>query len=96
MLEIKIPYTGGDPVTVKLSSSEEIIATFVEQTDDTFTVEKAVILIQSQQGVGMMPWMMSAEEGAISLNKNSIIAVCKTNSDVAKAYKENTSSIQLV
>lgn len=96
MLEIKIPYKSGDPVTVKLNSSEEIIATFVEQTDDTFTVEKAVILIQSQQGVGMMPWMMSAEDGAIPLNKNSIIAVCKTNEDVAKAYRENTSSIQLV
>lgn len=95
MLEIKIPYKAGDPITVKLNSSEEIIATFVEESDTQVVIEKAVILIQSQQGVGMMPWMMSAEEGKIELNRNSIIAVCKTNSDVAKAYMENTTSIQI-
>lgn len=95
MLEIKVPYTKGDPVTVKLSSSEEIIARFVSESDDNFTVEKAVILVQSQQGVGMMPWMMSAEDGEIALRKNNIIAICKSNADVAKAYMENTSSIAL-
>lgn len=95
MLEIKVPYKKGDAVTVKLSSSEELIARFLDETDTTVSIEKAVILIQGPQGVGMMPWMMSADDVAISINKRNVIAVCKTNSDVAKAYIENTSSIKL-
>lgn len=96
MLEIRVPYKNGDAVTVKLSSSEEIIARLVNENDDVITIEKPVILIQSGQGVGMMPWMMSADDGKISLNKRNVVAVCKTNSDVAKAYTENTSSIAMV
>lgn len=95
MLEIKVPYKKGDAVTVKLSSSEELIARFVSENDDYFTIEKAVILIQSPQGVGMMPWMMSAEETNIAINKRNVIAVVKTKPEVAKAYTENTSNIKL-
>lgn len=96
MLELKIPYKKNDAVTIKLSSSEEIIARFVDEDSDHYVIEKPVILIQGQQGVGMMPWMMSAEDSKITLNKRNVVAVVKTMADVAKAYTENTSSIQLV
>lgn len=96
MLEINVPHKAGDIVTVKLSSSEEIIATLTAETGDTVTVEKPVILIQGQQGVGMMPWMMSAEETKINIKSSHVMAIVKTQADVAKAYTQNTTSIQMV
>lgn len=97
MLEIKVPYVKQDAVTLKLSSGEEIIATFESETQDQFVVSKAVVLVQVQsaQGVGMMPWMMSADAGNIMISKHNIMVVCKTQADVAKTYLENTTGIQL-
>lgn len=95
MLEIRVPYKAGDTITVKLVSSEEIIARLSAETADTITVEKPVILIQGQQGVGMMPWLMSGQEVAIDINKDKTMVIVKTQTEVAKAYIENTSDIKL-
>ena len=84
-----------DIITIKLSSGEEFIATFVSNEDD-FVVRKPVCLVQTQQGLALPPWIMTGmSEQPVCINKNHISAWLPTNAEVTKLYLESTTGIQL-
>ena len=60
------------------------------------TVSKPSVLAQGPQGMGMIPWIMSAQSQKITLNKSNIVAQISTDEDIAKSYTQATSSIQIV
>lgn len=90
------PLKSGEVVTVKLTTGEELIARFEESTDSGLTVSKAVVLAPGAQGIGMVPWIMSAEPSQITLNKDTILTYATTQKEIADKYIEMTSSIKLV
>lgn len=90
------PVTKNDVVSIKLITGEEMIATYDSETDAVITVSKPSALGQGPQGVGIMPWMMSAQPERIELNKNTVIAMAATDEEIAKAYTQATTNIQLV
>jgi hypothetical protein len=49
-----------------------------------------------QQGMGIVPWMMTAQPEVTKLNKATVIAYAPTDKEIARAYTESTSSIKIV
>jgi len=90
------PVKSGETVTVKLSTGEELIARFEEHLDNgDLVIGKAVVLAPGAQGIGMVPWIMSAEPNSITINKENILTYATTQKEIADKYIEMTSSIKL-
>lgn len=89
------PISKNDVITIKTIAGEEVIATFIDETDNHLTVGKPTSIAQGPQGMGMIPWMMTAKAEKISLNKNSVVAYSLTDNEIAKGYTEATTGIQL-
>lgn len=89
------PIAKNDIVTIKLITGEEMIAGFESHDTDLVIVTKPVSLGQGPQGVGFMPWMMSAKAERIELNRRNVLAIAPTDPEIAKQYTQSTTSIQL-
>ena len=90
-------YNMGDVVTFKLSTSEEIIATVLEDTMIDFKIRKPVALVPTPKGgLGMVPALFSVElnTASISLQKSSVVMHASTRKDVADEYIKGTTGIK--
>jgi hypothetical protein len=93
---VQKPAGKGDTVSIKLITGEELIAVYADENENSITVEKPATLATGPQGVGIMPWIMSAKPDKVSLNKSTVIAMATTDEDIAKSYVQATTNIQLV
>jgi|TARA_B110000858_G_C17635340_1_gene395494 hypothetical protein len=90
------PLKSGEVVTAKLVSGEELIARFEDKTADVLSLSKVVVLAPGQQGIGMVPWLMSAEPKQVDINISTVLTYAVTQKEIADKYTEMTSSIQLI
>ena len=90
------PLKSGEVVTTKLVSGEELIARFEDKTADVLSLSKVVVLAPGQQGIGMVPWLMSAEPKQVDINMSTVLTYAVTQKEIADKYTEMTSSIQLI
>ena len=93
---IEAPYKNGDTISVKTVAGEEIVARLVDENGETVTVTKPMALTATQQGIGMVPFSFTVSpESKLSLNKNTLVFVAKTDESTAKQYIESTTNIKL-
>jgi DhnA family fructose-bisphosphate aldolase class Ia len=86
----------GEVLTFKLANGDEMIAKLVEETNVDYKVSKPLVLSMSPQGIGMIPFMFTANhEKSISINKNSVMAVQTTDKQFADQYTQGTTGIAL-
>ena len=90
------PLKSGEVVTTKLVSGEELIARFEDKKADVLSLSKVVVLAPGQQGIGMVPWLMSAEPKQVDINISTVLTYAVTQKEIADKYTEMTSSIQLI
>lgn len=89
-------YKTGDIVTLKLSTSEEIIAKFSEEGTDYITVNRPLALVSGGKSLGMIPWIFLGESEKVRINKDFIIAgPMLTKKDAAQQYMEGTTGLAL-
>lgn len=94
---IETPYKAQDVVTVKTAAGEELVGRFIEENDKTITIQKPLALMATQQGIGLGPFSFTVSPDAkIKLNKEAILFVHKTDSDMAKQYMSSTTGIQMI
>jgi len=94
---IETPYKQNDTITIRTVSGEEVLARFVEENDKQITIEKPMSVMVTQQGLGLGPYTFTTSPSAkLKLNKNTIVFVHKTDSEMAKQYVANTSSIAML
>lgn len=85
-----------DIVTVVFVNGAEVIGKFVEQLDQVIIINKPRMVQITQEGMAMVPGIcMTGEEpkGDFQFNKNNVLFVIKTISQLANQYSEMTSSI---
>ena len=93
---IETPYKNGDTVSLKLSSGEEIVARLEEETTTKFVLNKPMVLIMQQQGLGLAPYMYSVSPDAkFNILATTVSCVAKTEVDIADQYISSTSNIQM-
>jgi len=88
--------TNTDVVTIKLNSKEEIITRLSEITENELLLRKPMCMVQTQSGVGMIPWIITGNPNHdIWLQTDSIMALVKTQPDLASNYIESTTGLKL-
>jgi hypothetical protein len=86
----------GKVFTFKLNSGEELIAKIVQITRDNVILQEPVSIAPSQQGMGLVPSMFTADpKGKFTLNTNSISLYAETEDAVRMKYLEVTTGIKL-
>ena len=94
---IQTPAKPQDIITIKLTSGEELIAKFEEEDDGSLTVGKPFALVPNQQGLGMVPWIMSTNpDTKVSINKNTVVCFLKTDDGIGKQYLQQTTGLTMV
>jgi hypothetical protein len=90
------PLCKNDVVTIKLIGGEELIARFEDQNEKHLIVSKVSVVAANPQGMGLIPWIMSAEADKVELNKALIATFLPTTKEIADKFTELTTSIKLV
>jgi hypothetical protein len=86
----------GKVYTFKLNSGEELITKVVEITRDNIIIEEPVSIAPSQQGMGLVPSMFTADpKGKFTLNTNSVSLYAETEDNVRMKYLEATTGIKV-
>lgn len=88
----------GTVVTIKLSSSEEVIAEYHSETSDHILVNDPVTLAQHPQtgDISPFPWLMTSEQTTgTPINKSHISVITVSREDVAKMHLQSTTKIAL-
>lgn len=92
---IQKPIAKNDIITLKLTTGEELIATFLDQDDNVVTVNRPCSIATSGQGMGLIPWIITNSGDKVDINKNAVMAMVPTESEIAKSYTESTTNIKL-
>ncbi len=94
---IKKPARSGDVVTIKLTTAEELIARLDAEDDVSITVSKPMTLSYGAQGVGMTPWLITAEnDSGVQIPKKRIMVMTPTMKQAAEQYIQGTTGIKVV
>jgi len=89
-------YSAGDVVCFKLVG-EEVVAKIVEETADGYVLSKPCTVVPSQQGIGLMQSLISADINTnITLNKSHVVMHSPVIADIENHYIRTTTGIQPV
>lgn len=75
---------------IRVVTGEEIVAEVLSETDDTITVQNALVVLPTGQSVGFAPWatVISKDDPEITMSQKHIIYVAEVQDGVASKYKE--------
>ena len=80
--------------SLRLSDSSEIICKVVSSDETTTVISHPFSLIPTQQGVQLLPALMSADETKnVTINTNNITMYVETNKDVIASYIQASTGI---
>ncbi len=86
----------GEIVSIKLTSGEEILTKLVEDGPLFYKLGKPMVLSMGPQGIGMMPYLLTANpDKDIKLFKSTVTVVEATDKSFADAYIQQTTGIKL-
>lgn len=84
-------------VTLKLTSGEELIAKFAEETDNFYKIEKPYVLTATANGIGMIPYLITVSiEKTISINKSTVCVIVPSAKESADQYIQSTTKIKMI
>ena len=89
----------GDVVTIKLTTSEELICSYVEDDADSYTVDRPFMVGITQQGIALMPWLQAVDmksNKSVKISKKHIVAIAEPVESIAKEYSSQMSGITFV
>lgn len=87
----------GDVVTMKLSSGEELIARYEEETATGVKISKPMVLSMTPKGPGLMPYLFTVNpDNTIVIMHTAVIVIADTDKDFANQYLQSTTGISLV
>jgi hypothetical protein len=89
-------FKSNEVISFKVSSGEEILGRYVREDDVSFYITKPSVLMMNQQGMGMIPYMMTVSPDAeYAIARASVITYARTDDEIGKQYLSRTSGIQL-
>ena len=88
----------GDVVSVKLTTSEELICSFEDEDDIHYMVDRPFMVGVTSQGIALMPWLQAVDVNStrtVKINKNHIVAIAEPIESISKEYSSQMSGITL-
>jgi hypothetical protein len=93
---INKPIEAQSTITIKTTGGDEVVARFVEEDSNTITIKKPLALMVTQNGIGLGPWVFTADvDDNIQLNKSTIVFYTKTDKDMANQYMTSTTGLAM-
>ena len=89
----------GDVITLKLTTSEELIGSYEDDDTDSYTIDRPFMIALTQQGMALIPWLQAVDmksARAVKISKKHIVAVAEPQDQIAKEYNSQMSGITLV
>lgn len=84
----------GDIVSFKLVNGDELIGKVESQTDDTYVIHRPCLVVPSQQGIGLIQAMFSADpDQSIDIRKQHIMMYAATFDQLKSHYIQTTTGI---
>jgi hypothetical protein len=97
MLIQKSKFDDGDIVSIKLVNGDEIVSKITSQSDGVFMLNRPCVVIPSQQGIGLMQSLFSANaDKDIELKSQHIMMMAPTHDQIKNHYIQTTTGIQPV
>ena len=93
---IKKPISKNEVVTIKLTSGEELIGSYVSESADSYQITKVRAIGMTNSGVGLAPYIFTSDVDELPINKSAVVTIVPSLSEYAKQYTELTTSIQLL
>lgn len=92
---IQTPIKLNDTVTVKMVGGDEVVGKLLdERMMDHIELGKPRVVMMSQQGFGLAPYILTADPDASAiLDRRHVVSVVKTFEPVAKEYVKQTTGI---
>ena len=86
----------GEIVTLKIVTGEELIGKLTEIGDDYYMIHRPLVLVMSQQGLGLQQWTFTANvDKAFKINKDKIIMIAETVKEMSNQYIEGTTGLKV-
>lgn len=84
-----------DIIALKLSTGEELIATYGEEKENSISITKGLVLMQGPQGIALGTFFSTADpDKPINLNKNLIVSAAELNPKLRDQYNNVFSKIK--
>lgn len=92
---ISAPMAINDVVTLKMVGGDEVVGKLLdERTGDYVELGKPLVVMMSQQGFGLAPYILTAgPDASARLDRSHIISIVKTFDAVAKQYIKQTTGL---
>lgn len=88
-------YSANDVVCFKLVTGDEIVARIVEEVSNGFVVSRPCTVIPSQQGLGLMQSMFSADINTdVTIKHEHVIMHATVIKDIENHYIRTTTGIE--
>lgn len=90
------PIKQGTTISIKITSGEEVIACYEDDTDVSLIVTKPATISATPDGkMGIIPWMMTSRVEKFYINKTAVVAYVATEEEISKGYLQSTTNITL-
>lgn len=90
------PVKDGDTISLKLSSGDELVATLQSQTETSFKLKTPMVLAQTAQGFGLVPYMFTVgPDSFINIEKSFVVSVAITHTDMANDYLSKVTGLHI-
>ena len=83
--------------TIKIANGDEIVAKIVAEDSTSYTVNKPLTVVPSQQGIQMIISLFTADpERPVTINKAQVSIIATSRTEVCDSYLEATTGIKPV
>ena len=90
------PIKQGTTISIKLTSGEEVIECYEDDTDANLVVTKPATISATPDGkMGIIPWMMTSRAEKFYINRTTVVAYVATEEEISKGYLQSTTNITL-
>ena len=90
-------YEKDDIISFKIVNGDEIVAKIVEETENTFIVNKPCTVMPSQQGLGLLQSLFTSDlDKNITLDKKHVMMHAPTIKNIQNHYIKTTTGIEPV
>jgi hypothetical protein len=97
MLVTNQKYDVNAVVALKLVNGDEVVAKIIEDTDTAYIVDTPMLVVPSQQGLGLIQSLFSAEQGAkVTLSKQHVMMTAPVIDQMRDHYSKTTTGLETV
>lgn len=90
-------YTSGDVVSFKMVNGDELVAKVVEETDTGFSVSSPCTVMPSQQGIGLIQSLFSADQNAkVFLSRQHVMFHAESLEQMKAHYLKTTTGVEII